>query len=148
MASSATDAKTQLIAIATAALPSTVTVTFDSTADVYIAPQSLLVTGISWTQDAYAELGPNYRHEEHYNLECAMWSAYGDKDQDARMGEVMGLYQTLQVAVASNPTLNGTVRLAWCRLLDFNPTHDPGKGWSVGALTFEVQCQARVNSLS
>lgn len=149
MASSAKAAKNALLAVAAAALPSGATVKFDSNADVFIAPQSMLITGITWNQDAYAELGPTYRHEEHYNLECAMWSAYGDSDQDARMDEVMDtMYVPLQIAIASNPTLNGTVRLAWCRLLDYSPTHDPMKGWAIGSLTFEVQCQARVNSLS
>jgi hypothetical protein len=149
MASSAKAAKSAFLAIATDALPAGITVKFDSNADVYIAPKSVLVTGISWTQDAYAELGPTYRHEEHYNLECSMWSAYGDNDQDARMDEVMDeMYTPLQIAIAGNPTLNDTVRLAWCRLLDYNPTHDGAKGWAIGSLTFQVQCQARVESLS
>lgn len=148
MASSAPAAVTQFIAIAEGVLPSDVQVFFDSNQDVYIAPRSLMVTGVHFNQDMYAELGPNYKHEEHYNLECVLWSAAGDNDQATRMSEVYSLYQAVQVAVASNADLNRTVRLAWCRQLDYTPGHDPVKGWSIGSLTFEVQCQARVTSLS
>jgi hypothetical protein len=63
------------------------------------------------------------------------------------MQEAFTLYADLSIAIASQPTLNGTCRVAWCKQLSYKPTWDQ-KGFSVGQLSFEVNVQVRVNSLS
>lgn len=147
MSSSVPTALPAFKAIAVAALPSNFNVAFGQIFGPYVTPQTLLITGIHFTDDEYAELGPTYRHEEHYNIECSLCSASGDNDQDGRLQEVYTLYADISVAVANNPNLTKTARLGWCRQLDYAPTYD-AKGWSVGHLTFEVQVQARVPSLN
>jgi hypothetical protein len=134
------------IAIAQAALPASFQVRFGTVFGPYIAPQALQITGIHFTEDMYAELGPRYQHEEHYNIECALSSTSGNDDESSRFQEVYALYKDLQVAIANNPTISNTARLGWCRQLDYSPTFDP-TGVSVGLLTFEVQVEARVDSL-
>jgi hypothetical protein len=134
------------MSIMKAALPAGFQVRFGTVFGPYIAPQALQITAIHFTEDQYAELGPRYQHEEHYNIECALSSTAGNDDELARFTETYALYDAIQIAVANHPDLNQTVRLGWCRQLDYSPTYDP-KGMSVGMLTFEVQVQARVDSL-
>lgn len=147
MSSSVPNAVPAFISIATAALPSGFQVKEGQIFGPYISPQALLVTGLHFTQDAYAELGPNYRHEEHYNISCVLCASIGTDDQATMIGTIYGLYSDIQIAVANNPDLNETVRLAWCRQLDYMMGYD-ANGKTVGTLSFEVQCQARVTSLS
>lgn len=146
MSSSVPTALPAFQAIVAAALPAGFNVQLGTNFSPYITPQTLLITGIQFTEDQYAELGPRYQHEEHYNIECALASSAGDNDQATRLQEVYTLYKDISVAVANNPRLSNTVRLGWCRQLDYTPGYDP-KGMSVGQLTFEVQVQARVDSL-
>lgn len=146
MSSSAPNAIPAFISIAEAALPANFQVRFSQVFNPYVAPQSLLITRVVFTEDGFAELGPRYQHEEHYNLECSLTSVAGDDDPTTRLSEVYTLYKDISIAVAAKPTLNGTVRLAWCRQLGYEPTKD-AKGLDVGQLDFEVQCQARVDSL-
>lgn len=135
------------IAIATAALPANFQVRFDTQFDTRIDPKALLVTGVRVTEDAAGELGPNYRHEEHYDIVCQLCSTAGNDDEATRMAEVYALYDLISVAIANAPTLNDTVRTAWTRQLGYSPTHDP-KGFSVGCLDFEVSVTNRATSLS
>lgn len=146
MSASAPTAVPAFRSLIQAALPTGFQVKFGTTFGPYVAPQALLITGLHFTEDQYAELGPRYQHEEHYNIECALCSSAGNDDEDARFQETYALYNVIQVAIATHPDLNQTVRLGWCRQLDYSPTYDP-KGMSVGMLTFEVQVQARVDSL-
>lgn len=130
------------------ALPADFQVRFAAQFGVYEDNQALLITGIHFTEDQYAELGPRYQHEEHYNLQCKLISAAGNDDHDSRFQEVYGFYATIQETLANNPSLNQTCRLAWARQLDYSALSDPTKGWSIGELSFEVQIQARANSLN
>lgn len=147
MSSSLPLAVPQFISIAKAALPSGFQVREGQIFGPYIAPQALLITGVHFLQDAVGELGPLYRHEEHYNIQCVLCASQGVDDQASLLGIAYGLYADVSVAVANAPTLNGTVRLAWTRQLDYVMGGD-GKGLSVGSVSFEVECQARVNSLT
>ena len=147
MSASAPTVVPAFIAICQAALPANFQVRFGTVFGPYVAPQALQITGLHFTEDEYAELGPTYRHEEHYNIECALSSSAGDDDESSRFQEVYALYEAVSVAIANNPSLSSTARLGWCRQLDYSPTYDP-KGMSVGVLTFEVQVQVRVTSLS
>lgn len=112
---------------------------------------TLQITGVHFLEDMFAELGPSYRHEEHYNIECTLcaWNG-GPPDFTQPMADVYAMYADLTVAVSNNPTLGLTTpkpRLAWPRQLDFSPAPDPF-GRTAGTITFEVQVQARVESLT
>jgi len=146
MSSSVPLAVPAFVALATTALPTGFQIKEGSIFSPYIAPQALLITGIHFTDDTYAELGPTYRHEEHYNIECALSASQGVDDQASLLQTVYALYKPLAVTVASHPDLTSTVRLGWCRQLDYAMGYD-SKGLAVGTLTFEVECQARVDSL-
>jgi hypothetical protein len=146
MSSSVPNAIPAFMAITQAALPANFEVKFGTVFGPYIAPQALLITGVHFTEDGFAEIGPNYQHEEHYTIGATLTSVAGDSDDPARLQEVYALYKDITIAIAAKPTLNGTIRLAWCRQLDYQPARD-AKGFSVGQLDFEVSCQARVDSL-
>lgn len=133
------------ISIATAALPAGFNIQLGAIFSPYVTPQSLLITGVHFTEDTYAELGPRYQHEEHYAIRCSLASYAGNNDQPTRLQEVYGLYKDVSTAIAQKATLNGTVRLAWCAQLDYSPAYD-ANGMTVGQLDFEVLCEARVDS--
>jgi hypothetical protein len=147
MSSSVPIAVPAFMSVAKVALPSDFQVREGQIFGPRIDPQTLLITGVHILVDEYAELGPLYRHEEHFNIQCALATSGGKDDQPSRLQEVYVLYDLLSIAVASQPTLTGTVRLAWCRQLDYAMGYDAAR-LSVGVLSFEVQCQARVESLS
>lgn len=144
MSSSAPLAVPAFMSIAAAALPAGFQVRYAVRMGAFIGAQSLLVTGVKFSADEIAQLGPVYTHEEHYNIAASLCSFAGNDDEASRMGEVYALYNALGVAVNSQPTLNGTVRVAWLSQIGYEPTYDM-KGASVGVLDFEVQCQARVS---
>lgn len=148
MSSSLPNAMPQFVSIATAVLPSNFVIKEGSIYGPNVPAQGLLITGIHFLSDTYGEMGPLYRHEEHYNMQCVLVDSFGMDDHPTLIGQLYGLYSDISVAVANAPTLNGTVRLAWTRQLDYSMGYDAQKGWSVGTLTFEVECQARVNSLT
>lgn len=114
---------------------------------------TLQITGVRFDSDAYAELGPTYRHEEHYNLACSLcaWSGDGSATGYAKtLQDVYAMYADLSIAISSNPTLGLTTpapRLAWPRQLDLKIGPDPF-GRPSSCIDFEVQVQARVTSLS
>jgi hypothetical protein len=147
VSSSLPNALPAFVSIVTAALPADFQVKEGQIFNPYVAPQSLLITGVHFTLDSTAELGPLYKHEEHYSILCALTTTGGTDDQASRLAEAYGLYANVSIAVANNPNLNNTVRLAWTRQLDYVMGYD-AKGFSVGTVQFEVQCQARVTSLT
>lgn len=147
MSSAAPGALQQFMSIASAALPAGFQVRFDTQFNPYVAPQTLLITGIHFDQDEIAVMDPTYPHEEHFNLNCSLASTAGSDDTISLLTGTYALYADISIAVANNPRLNNTVRVAWTRQLDYTPTHD-AKGLFVGQLDFEVACQARSLSLS
>lgn len=147
MSSSLPNAVPAFASIATAALPSGFLVKEGSVLGPYDPPQALLITGVHFLMDQPAVLGPDYRHEEHYNIQCTLVAMQGTDDQASLLGTAYGLYADISIAVANAPTLNGTVRVALTRQLDYAMGYDP-KGLAVGTCTFEVVCEARVTSES
>lgn len=147
MASSIPGAIEQFIVVATAALPSTFQVREGSIYGPNIGQQSVLIGDVTVTMDTWAELGPNYRHEEHFDIQCVLSSAAGNDDAPSRLNETYSLYNDISVAVANNPTLNNAVRVSYCRQLKYSPL-PTSQGWSMGTLNFEVCCEQRVTSLS
>jgi hypothetical protein len=147
MSSSVPTVLPQFISIVTAALPAGFQVFEGNQMQPYVAPQTLMITGVRFTKDDPAEISPVYRHEEAYAIKCSLCSAAGDPNQAARMQETFSLYADVSIAIASNPTLNSTCRVAWTKQLGYKPTWD-AKSFSVGQLDFECNVTVRVNSLS
>lgn len=146
MSSSVPTVLPQFIAIATAALPTGFQVFEGTTLQPYVSPQTLMITGVRFTKDAPAEISPVYRHEEAYAILCSICSSAGNPDQASRMQEAFTLYKDVSVAIANNPNLNNTCRVAWCKQTGYKPTTDQ-KGFSIGQVSFEVNIQVRVDSL-
>lgn len=136
----------QIMTIAGNSLPAGFQVRFDSISGMNVGQQQLLLTGVRVTYDSYAELGPNYKHEEHFNVTSQLIGAIGNDDTIGLKNTIYGLYDDLAIAIATLPDLNGHVRLAWCRQLGYTPTHD-ANGKTLGVLDFEIEIQARVDSL-
>lgn len=157
MASSVPLSVPAFISVIQGALPSTAIVQLSTVPPTFAAPQLVLVEGIRFSEDEYAELGPTYRHEERYNLMCCLYNQGGlyedEPDMSALMVATYTLYNDISVAVANNPTLGlslsggSSFRLGWCRQIAYTPAID-ARGMSFGKLDFEVECQARMVSLS
>lgn len=150
MSSSIPNAIQQFIAIATTALPNSPSIPtqvwFGKPLPRYIAPVTLQITGVTGQQDP-AELGPTYRREEKYNLNCLLTTWAGDDNHLQGMLDAFGYFALITVAVANNPTLNSAVRFAQPRSLGYTPDADPS-GKRVGTLAFTLACEARVTSLT
>lgn len=113
---------------------------------------TLQITGVHFLEDGFAEMGPSYRHEERYNIECSLcaWNGGPPEGFAQCMTDAYAMYADLSIALANNPTLGLTTpkpRLAWPRQLDFSPSPD-AFGRIAGTITFEVQVQARVEAFS
>jgi len=147
MSSSVPLAVPAFISIATAALPAGTQIKMGTQFGVYEGAMALLVTGVRFNQDEIAEMSPAYKHEEHYVINCSLFSTAGDDDHPGRMQDVYSLYRFIMIALASHADLNDTVRVAWTRQLDYTPGFDP-KGFQVGQLDFEIVCEARVDPTS
>lgn len=147
MSSSVPTSIPAFIAIAQAALPEGFQIRQGAVFGPFIAAQSLQITGIRFTKDQHAELGPNYKHEEEYNILCSLVGTAGNDDTASRIQEVAALYADLSVAIANQPTLSGTVRTAWTTQTGYklSPT---SQGWSAAQVDFQVIVTARVPSES
>jgi hypothetical protein len=145
MASAIPGTLSYFLTLATNTLPSDATVSFGAYKPLFEAPVTLQVTGITGDQEP-AELGPNFRREETFSIECDLTSYAGDQLQVNRLTEVFANFALLSVAVANDPTLGSNVRFA--EVGDF--TYVPGldaKGQSIGSLTFAIRCSQRIDSL-
>lgn len=147
MSSSVPTVLPQFIAIVTAALPAGFQVFEGTQMQPFVAPQTLMITGVRFTKDDPAEISPVYRHEEAYAILCSLVSSAGDPDQASRMQEAFTLYKDISIAVASQPTLNGTCRVAWTKQLGYKPTMT-ANSMSLGQVDFQVNVTVRVDSLS
>lgn len=159
MASSVPLAVPAFISLMQGVLPANSQVVLGTAFPVYAqdAVTAVTVEDIHFTQDEYAELGPTYRHEEHYNISCCLYNTGGmyqdEADVSALMVATYVIYNDISVVVANNPTLGLSLtggswfRLGWCRQLDYSPAFDIA-GRSFGKLEFEIECQARMVSLS
>jgi hypothetical protein len=159
MASSVPSVIPAFISLIQGALPANAQVALGTTFTIPAAEATtaVLVSAVRFTQDEYAELGPTYRHEEHYDIICCLYNTGGMYQDEPGLSALMvatyALYNDISVAVATNPTLGLTLgggssfRLGWCRQLEYDPAFDI-TGRSFGKLDFEVECQARMVSLS
>lgn len=132
--------------IAQTALPDA-TVWFGKPLAQYTTPITLQVLAVHTGEQEVATLGPEYKREELYEIQCVLTSFAGDNDYLSRMDEVYGSFHSITVAIGNNPTLNQTVRFAEIKTFEYIPDADP-KGMTLGSLTFTVACQARISSLT
>jgi hypothetical protein len=145
MASSIPAALTSLIQILTAALPATTQVNVGPELPRYVAPQTLEILGVTGDQE-WAELGGNYKREETYAIHCKLTAWAGDADWESRFQEALVLFDTVSVAVGTNPTLNSTVRLSEVGSLDLVPILT--ERGSAAGFAFQVHASQRIQSLS
>lgn len=146
MSSSQPVATPYFVTLATTALGDQATVYFGKPLPMFSAPITLQVIGVVGDQQP-AELGPNYRREETFAIQCELTSFAGDEDFAARMQEAYDALALIEVAVGNDPTLGNTVRYAEIGSTVFTPdSNAPGK--SIGQLAFDIRCSARINSLT
>lgn len=120
---------------------------FGKRLSVYSAPITLQVYGWRALQEP-AELAPNLRREETFELDCCLSSFAGDQDYESREAECIANWNLLYVAVGNDATLGGIVRWAQFTEYEFSADSNPTGGQSIGHLEFKIQCVQRVESLS
>jgi hypothetical protein len=120
----------------------------------FSAPLTVQVYGWTATQTP-AELSPEYKVEEQFDLSCCVSSFQGDQDFDAREAEAIAAFEILTEAVANNYTLaypvgpgGGPVRWAYVTDYEFTPDVTATQGQSVGTLDFKIQGQQRIETQS
>jgi hypothetical protein len=134
------------MSIAQTALPNA-TVWFGKPLAMYTSPITLQVLAVHTGDQQVATLGPEYKREETYEIQCVLTSFAGDNDYVSRMDEVYSSFSLLTVAIGNNPTLNQSVRFSEIRTFEYIPDAD-AKGMTLGSLSFTVACQARITSLT
>jgi hypothetical protein len=127
-------------------LPDTAYVFFGQALTVFSAPITLQVTGWSGEQ-VPAQLSPQARREETFTIESDLVSQAGDFDFLTREDEVMANWALITSAVGNDFTLGGNVRWAQVGRYTFTAAADKSKGMSLGALSFGIECQVRIDSL-
>ena len=136
----------QLLAVAVAAFPPGTTVYYGEDLPAYTAPLTLQISEITGDQ-TWAELG-NFRREEVFSFTCSLITYVGGvPDWVAQLVSTFASFATLSKAIGTNPTLNGSVRVA--EVGNFI-THSETDANAQGATTldFSVRCSQRVTSLT
>lgn len=145
------------ITIMTAALPAACQIWYGHELGSFVMPQTLQITGVTGDQQP-AEMGPNYKREETFAIDCSLVSFAGDQTTAAylaRTTEVMGLFATICVTIGNNPWLSssglqdGTAAVRYAEVGTFVLIPKPSdNGGSTAELTFAVHCSQRVTSLT
>lgn len=117
----------------------------------YSAPATVEINDVGEVTREWAVLGPRYEIEEHYAITCKLtyFTGQGTEPSDylTTMNTVFTGWGQLEIAVANDPTLGGSVRLCWFDECNYEPTTD-GSGRACGTVTWLVRCEARVTTLS
>lgn len=136
-----------VLSIATSALPSDTTVYYGSELPAYSAPLTFQISEITGDQ-VPAEIGPQYRREETFNLVCSLIAYTGGvPDFPSQLQSLMASFVLLSRAIANNPNLSGAVRFAQVGNFQITPETD-ANGQSATTLDFAIRCEARVTSLT
>lgn len=149
MSSVIPQARKNFMAMAATVLPDDAYIWYGKRLSVFSAPITLQCYGWSALQEP-AELTPQYRVEEHFDLACCLSSFLGDQDFDAREQEVMSLFALITTTLATDPNyrLGNTVRWAYITEYDFVPDVNGEQSGSVGILDFKVHGEQRIESLT
>ncbi len=155
MSSVIRQARLNLFTIWTPLLPDDTFFWYGKRLGVFSAPLTLQCYGWTATQTP-AELSPEYRVEEDFDLSFCVSSWKGDVDFDTREQEVTDVFKILSTAVANNYTLavppaspgsnTGPVRWAYVTDYEFIPDVTPDSGASVGTLDFKIHAQQRIET--
>jgi hypothetical protein len=112
----------------------------------FSAPLTLQIYGWKGTQEP-AELAPNLRREENFDINCCLSSFAGDMDFASRETEVMAQWSKITTALGNDATLGNIVR--WAQITEYEFVPDSNiDGKSIGSLEFNVNCQQRIESMS
>lgn len=136
----------QLMKVATAAFPPGTTVYYGEDLPAYTAPLTMQISEIVGDQ-SWAELG-NFRREEKWSFTCELITYTGGvPDWVAQLVSTFADFALLSLAIGTNPTLNGSVRVA--EVGNFVTSSDTDAN-AQGAthLSFSVRCEQRVTSLT
>jgi hypothetical protein len=150
MSSSIPGAVTYFMDLCNTALPDPVSVQFTSVVPMYTSAKMLIVKSITDIVQTPAELGPSYKREEEYRINCELTSYYGDQNVQSfsdRFDEVFSMFSQITVALGNDYMLGGNVRLAQVEEGEYTPKVDL-RGRTVGCLDFTIHCEQRIESLT
>lgn len=139
-------ARIYFLNMCTVALPQDTYIFYGKRLGVFSAPLTLQCFGWTALQEP-AELAPNLRREEIFDLNCCLSSFAGDQDFDAREAEVMANWSLITTAIGNDGSFNGIVRWAQITEYEFTPGANT-TGQSIGSLDFKVNCVQRIESMS
>lgn len=147
MSSVIVQARKNFLAMAASVLPDDTYIWYGKRLSVFSAPLTLQCYGWTAMQEP-AELTPQYRVEEHFDLSCCLSSWAGDQDFDAREAEVMGFFALITTTLATEPNyrLGNTVRWAYLTDYEFIPDTDGEMQRSIGTLDFKIHCEQRIET--
>ena len=149
MSSVIPQARKNFLALAKGVLPDDAYIFYGKRLATFSAPTMLQCYGWTAMQES-AELSPQYRVEEHFDLSCCLSIMAGDQDFDAREQEVMSLFALITTTLATDPNyrLGNTVRWAYITEYDFTPDVDSELQRAIGVLDFKLHCEQRIESLT
>lgn len=148
MSSSIPNAVNYFINLATNALPPSAQVWFGKALPVYTAPLTLMIPGVTDITHDWAEIGPVYKIEEHYKIQCQLITYAGDLNFQQRMNDVFTALSLITVAIGSDFDLGHNVRLCLPMIEgQYMASSDPA-GRSMGSLMWFLHCEARITSLT
>lgn len=128
-----------------------VTLWFGASLPAWEAATVVQICAVDPADQQPATLGPDYLREETFSVRCEVTVFAGMPPTAvnylANMSATWNVWKALEIAVANNPELNGTVRYAEFGEMIYEPAQD-AKGMVMGTLTWFVRCSARVTSLS
>jgi hypothetical protein len=113
---------------------------------VFTAPITLVVYGYSGNTDP-AELSPQARREETFDINCCVTAFAGDNDLETRMSEAQVAYDAIFKAVGNDFRFGNLLRWAQMTEYTFVPDVD-SNGMSIGQIEFRINCQQRIDSLT
>ncbi len=118
---------------------------------VFSSPTTIEINKVEPVVREWAELGPTYRIEEQYSIQCklSVFTGQGSTLPDflSSMNSAWSIWEALEIAVANNPTLDGNVRLCWFDETNYQPTTD-STGRAMASINWVIKCEARVTTLS
>lgn len=127
-------------------LPDDTFIWFGSKLPTYSAPVTLEIIGWKGTQIP-AELSPQARREETFEINCALTCFAGDNDFSQREIDCVAQWTAISAFVGVNYTLGSNVRWAQMVSYEFSAAGDV-EGRSIGTLDFNIECQQRIASLT
>ncbi len=125
---------------------------FGAELGVWQEPTTIELNAVHPISRKWVQLGPTFRIEEDFSIQCKITvfsgeGAGGTTDFLTAKDNVFSVWDTLEMAVANDPTLGGNVRISWFDDADYQPAVDAA-GRAMGLMTWVIKCQARVTTLS